>query len=77
MNMIYEKMMQGQFVYLKSATSDDAEFTLALRQNPALTKYLPKLDITLEQQKNWINIQREKAGDYFFVVRNKIGRAHV
>lgn len=68
--MIYEKMMQGQFVYLKSATSDDAEFTLALRQNPALTKYLPKLDITLEQQKNWINIQREKAGDYFFVVRN-------
>lgn len=71
--MTYEKKIKGQFVYLKSVTIDDADFTLALRQNPALTKYLPKLDITLEQQKNWINTQREKTGDYFFIVRNNLG----
>lgn len=68
--MIYEETISGRYVSLKSATIEDAEFTLALRQNPALTKYLPRLDLNVEQQKQWIALQREKLGDYFFVVRN-------
>ena len=67
--MIYTEKIRGKYVYLMSATLEDAEFTLALRQNPALTKYLPKLDIGLEQQKSWLISQREKLGDYFFVAR--------
>lgn len=66
--MVYKGIILGDYVYLKSANVDDAEFTLALRQNPLLTRYLPKLDISLEQQKSWILSQREKEGDYFFVV---------
>lgn len=68
--MVYEETINGKYVSLKSATIEDAEFTLALRQNPVLTKYLPRLDIGIDQQKSWIVSQREKAGDYFFVVRN-------
>lgn len=67
--MIFDKKMEGKYVYLKSVTVDDAEFTLSLRQNPTLTRYLPKLDITLEQQKSWITLQRKKEGDYFFVAK--------
>ena len=67
--MVYDGKIEGKFVYLKSADLEDAEFTLSLRQNPMLTKYLPKLDISLEQQRAWILAQREKAGDYFFVAK--------
>lgn len=67
--MIFDGKVEGKYVYLKSVTVDDAEFTLSLRQNPILTRYLPKLDITLEQQKLWITSQREKEGDYFFVAK--------
>lgn len=68
--MVYEETIHGKYVTLKSVTIDDAELTLALRQNPALTKFLPKLDISISQQKDWIASQRKKDGDYFFVVRN-------
>lgn len=69
--MIYDATVNGKYVYLKSAEIDDAEFTLSLRQNPTLTKYLPKLNITIDQQRNWIRSQQKKQGDYFFVVWNK------
>lgn len=68
--MVYKETIKGKYVSLKSATIEDAEFTLALRKDPALTKYLPRLDISIDQQKEWIASQREKADDYFFVVRN-------
>ena len=68
--MFIEETIKGKYVTLKSANIEDAEFSLELRQNPALTKYLPKLDVTIEQQKNWILDQRNKNDDYFFVVIN-------
>jgi len=68
--MVYDDVIKGRYVYLQSAAEEDAEFTLTLRQNPTLTKYLPRLDISVEQQKKWIALQREKWGDYFFVVWN-------
>lgn len=67
--MVYDGKIEGKYVYLMSATIEDAEFTLSLRQNPILTRFLPKLNITLEQQRTWIASQREKMDDYFFVVR--------
>ena len=69
--MVYDGVIEGRYVDLKSCAEEDAEFTLALRQNPILTKYLPRLDISLQQQVAWIKKQRETAGDYFFVVWDK------
>lgn len=71
--MIYEGVLEGKYVDLKSCTEDDAEFTLMLRKDPDFIKYLPAIDNTIEQQKAWIRQQREKPGDYFFVVWNKKG----
>lgn len=67
--MVFEEIIRGKYVSLQSACEDDADFTLSLRQDPVLTKYLPRLDITLQQQKEWIRKQRATEGDYFFVVR--------
>lgn len=67
--MVYDDIVKGKYVYLKSADQNDAEFTLSLRQNSFLTRYLPRLDISIEQQKAWIASQRKREGDYFFVAR--------
>lgn len=72
--MIYEGVIVGRYVNLRSANEDDAEFTLAVRQDPEFNKYLPRVNNTLEQQKSWIKKQREKEGDYFFVVRDNDGK---
>lgn len=63
----------GKYVILKSATVDDADFTLQLRQNPNLTKFLPKLNISISEQRKWLNSQKNREGDYFFVVYNNVG----
>ena len=63
----------GRYVDLKSCNEDDAEFTRAIRKDPEFVKYLPLIDNTIEEQKIWINHQREKIGDYFFVVWDKEG----
>lgn len=71
--MIVKEAIKGRFVTLRSVDIEDAEFTLQLRQDPNLTKYLPKLDITVETQKKWIESQRKKAGDYLFLIVNSKG----
>lgn len=75
--MVFDGSIEGKYVKLISATVDDAEFTLKLRQDPELNKYLPRIDNTIEQQIQWINHQREKKDDYFFVIwdmnGNRIG----
>lgn len=65
--------IEGRYVDLKSCTEDDAEFTRDIRKDPEFVKFLPAIDNTVEQQKAWIRKQREKDGDYFFVVWDKKG----
>ena len=69
--MVFEGEIVGKYVTLRSATVADAEFTLAVRQDKRMTRYMPYLDITLEQQIAWLKKQREKEGDYFFVAWNR------
>lgn len=71
--MVYEGVLEGRYVDLKACTEADAEFTLAIRRDPEFTKFLPVINNTIEQQKAWIRKQREKIGDYFFVVWDKAG----
>lgn len=71
--MKYEKLIEGKYCDLRTVDIADAEFTLAMRQEPAFTAYLPKLDITVEQQIEWIKKQQIDPTDYFFVVQDKEG----
>lgn len=63
----------GRYVDLRSCTEDDAEFTRAIRRDPQFANCFPALDNTLDEQIAWIKKQREKSGDYFFVVWDKEG----
>lgn len=71
--MVYDKVISGNLVDLKAVEIKDAQFTLAIRQDPQITKYLPRIDITLDQQIQWIKKQREEENGYFFVVWDKQG----
>lgn len=75
--MVYNGRIEGRYVYLMSATEEDAEFTLMVRQDPRLTRFIPQVNNTIEQQRQWLNKQRKKVNDYYFVARdyegNKIG----
>lgn len=62
----------GKYVDLCPAEIDDAEFTLKIRQDPIFTKYLPRIDNTLEQQREWLGRQKYN-NDYFFIVKDKQG----
>ncbi|MGI6653633.1 MAG: GNAT family N-acetyltransferase [Christensenellales bacterium] len=71
--MVYKGTLEGRFVNLKACTEEDAEFTLNLRNDQEFVGYLPVINNTVDQQKAWIRSQRQKDGDYFFVVWNKEG----
>lgn len=71
--MAYVNDIEGKYVTLKSVTIEDAEFTLKIRQDQKYVKFIPRLNITVLQQENWISKQRETDGDYFFVVWAKNG----
>lgn len=69
--MVYEGIIEGKFVNLRSVKEEDAEFILNIRNNPNISKYLPKLNVSVEQQKNWIAKQRSDKDSFYFVIEDK------
>lgn len=65
--------INGHYVTLRCVEPSDAEFTLAIRNNEELTKYIPKVNGTLDTQRKWIENQQKKAGDYFFIIQKNNG----
>ncbi|MEE3405059.1 MAG: GNAT family N-acetyltransferase [Acutalibacteraceae bacterium] len=72
--MVYDGIIEGIGVNLRSVTEDDAEFTYQLRQDKERTKFLHSVSGTVEDQRNWIRSQRAREGDYYFVVEDKKGK---
>lgn len=58
----------GQRVNLRCVEPADAGFTLAIRNDPELTAFIPRVKGDIEGQTAWIERQRSKPGDYFFVI---------
>lgn len=73
--MVYDKVIQGKFVDLKSITLDDAdvEFSYRIRKEEKNCKTVGQLAASLEEQKKFIEWQIKEPGDYYFVVWNKKG----
>lgn len=65
--------ISGEFVDLRIAEVEDAEFTLSVRQNKEKNKYIPQIHTTINQQKEWIQKQIESDDCYFFVIERKTG----
>ena len=65
--------IEGKFVRLVTADKKDARFTKEIRQNADNTRYMPRIDVDLEQQEAWIQSQRDADDSVFFVVERLNG----
>lgn len=68
--MVYDRVLEGKFVKLRSITLDDAKFSYDLRRDPRFVEIMGQPAATLKEQENFITWQRKQPGDYYFVVLN-------
>jgi RimJ/RimL family protein N-acetyltransferase len=71
--MVYEKVLEGKFVNLKSITLDDVEFSYNIRNDEKNRDTVGQLAASLESQRKYIEWQRQEPYDYYFVIWNKRG----
>ena len=68
--MVYNQIINGRYVTLRSVNEEDARFTMEIRQDKEKTRYLHKVEYSVEKQIEWIKQQREAEGDYFFLAQS-------
>ena len=71
--MYIDYKLEGKYVTLRSVEESDAEFILSVRNNPRISRYLPPLNVTIEQQQQWISKQREDKDSYYFLLETPSG----
>jgi len=71
--MYIDYKLEGKYVTLRSVEESDAEFILSVRNDPRISKYLPPLTVTIEQQQQWISKQREDKDSYYFLLETPSG----
>lgn len=69
--MVYDKIIEGKYVNLRSVVEDDIEFTYEIRRDPQFHGLMGCLAISLEAQREYIEQQMKKERDYYFVIENK------
>lgn len=72
--MVYDKIIYGRHVDLRSVVAGDAQATLEMRQDAEKNRFLHPVENNLEKQKKWIEAQNRRADDYFFLALSKEGR---
>lgn len=71
--MVYEGVIKGRFVELKSITTEDAQFSFDIRSAPENRETVGVLAKTVDDQRKYIEWQMKEPNDYYFVVYNKKG----
>lgn len=71
--MVYDRVITGKTVRLRSIEEKDAEITFKMRSDPQKSRVIHASSGTVEDQRLFIRRQREKPGDYLFVVEDLKG----
>jgi RimJ/RimL family protein N-acetyltransferase len=69
--MVHENIIDGKNIYFRTVNENDAEYILSLRLNENLNRFLNEVSASVEDQKDWITKQKEKPGDYYFIIMDK------
>ena len=72
-NVIYDKVINGQIIDLRSVKVDDADFVFNIRMDNSKNKYIHKVSNDVGLQKKWISNQIQRDGDYYFIALSKQG----
>lgn len=71
--MVYEGVIKGRFVELKSITLDDVQFSFDIRSAPENRETVGVVAKSVEDQRKYIEWQMKEPDDYYFVVYNRNG----
>lgn len=71
--MVYEGIIQGKTVRLRSVEEQDAEITFKMRTDPEKAKYVHPVKGSVDEQRKFITKQRETPGDYLFIIEDLQG----
>lgn len=71
--MVYDGVIKGRFVELKSITLDDAQFSYDIRADEKNRDTVGVVAKSLEEQINYLKWQINEPDDYYFVVYNRKG----
>lgn len=71
--MVYDGIIKGKFVDLRSITLEDAQFSYDIRADERFRDTVGQLAPSVEAQRAYIEMQMAKPDDYYFVVLNKKG----
>ncbi len=69
--MIYNEMICGKFVDMRSITLEDTEFSYYIRADKKNRETVGQLAASIEKQRKFIEWQMQEPDDYYFVVLNK------
>lgn len=71
--MAVSEALRGRVIDLVPVSVQDAQFTMDIRNDEKLTKYIPRIPTTLDKQQSWIERQRGDVDDYFYIITRKDG----
>ena len=71
--MIYDGVLKGRFVELKSITLDDTQFSYDIRSDVRNRDTVGVVAKSVEEQRKFIEWQIKEPDDYYFVVNNRKG----
>ncbi len=72
--MLYDGMIEGLTVDMRSVLPEDADVTWRMRTDKEKVRYMHQVDGTVEDQRRYIVRQNAAPGDYLFLVLDKDGR---
>lgn len=71
--MIYDEVIHGKFVDMRSITVEDAEFSYNIRADKKYCDVVGQPAASIDEQRKFIEWQIQQPDDYYFVVLNKRG----
>jgi len=71
--MVYDGVIVGKTVRLRSVEERDADITFKMRSDPEKSRFFHAAKGTVEDQLNFIKKQRQKRGDYLFIIEDMNG----
>ena len=69
--MVYENVIEGKYILLRSVVEEDAAFILRIRNDEKMNRFVNYVGNNMEKELQWIKEQRAREGDYFFSIIGK------
>lgn len=73
--MRHDITIEGHGYRLRPITDSDAAFVVELRSDPELTRFLPPITASVENQLAWLAGYYQREGDYYFIVERSDNQA--